>query len=85
MTITFCFHHTALSCFVLNETFELLRQQKLCILDTHILDYIFNSRELRAITLADKVDHSSRQVLALISSECGLFVLVEWLIDNHLG
>ena len=38
VTVTFYFKNSALSCFILNETFDKLQQQKLCISDAKIMD-----------------------------------------------
>ena len=54
VTVPFCFHNSALSFFILNETFGMLQQQETLYFRYQILDRKCYSKYLRAIALADK-------------------------------
>ena len=75
VTVTFCFHNYALSCFILNETFDMLQQQK-----TLYFEYT-NLGQTRA--------HVRIGALAPISSGHGLYLLfasyVDWISDSNKG
>jgi len=53
VSVIFCFHNSILSCFILNEIFDMLQKQKAFCGYTN-LHHTCKSKEIRAITCASK-------------------------------